>query len=194
VITSDLPILTPTVASVLASNERHLARIHPAGRPIFRAFVAMQAAVGEPVAIVQSRRSDRTQRKYFAQGRTCVNGVWRVVDKDAVVTKSPTAADTAHGCVCRLRELDDATCICAMAIDLAFLIDGRLVGPRPGPGNDSWDGDLDWHGLAVRARDAYALTPGAGFGESRPGALDGWDKGHFELRGWKALKKPLVAA
>ncbi len=195
----DLPILAPPVRSVIASNEHHLARVHPMLRPLVGGLLTAQLVAGVPVGITQSRRSDRFQRGLFAQGRALrmapnSAGVWVVVDPKLVVTKAATGADTAHGCVCHLKDLDDADCTCAMAVDLAFLIDGRFVGPRPGPGNDSYDPDLPWHALAVRARDLFHLRPGAEFGESHPGALDGWDKGHFESPTWRALRAAHPAA
>lgn len=156
----DLPLLHPASDRVAAATARHLARLHPTLRPIAVHFLEQALARGWPMQITESLRSDAYQRGLFERG----------------VSKAKTAIASPHGR--------------GAAFDVAFLVDGKLVGPRPGPGNDSYDRDRPWAGVGAIG-EGLGLTWGGRF---RPIEADGmgWDLGHFELPEWRHLPYPIA--
>lgn len=183
-----LDLTHPASPLVAARSALLLSQCDPRVQDRGRRFLAQALRAGHVLAVVQGRRTDAEQLALFRKGRALLRGVWHVTDPRLVVTRAQTARDSAHGCKCDVgdahRKNDGKGC--AMAFDFAFVLDGVLVGPRPGKGNDSWDADLPWAAVARIAEDCGLLS-GARFGESRPGALDGWDAGHVELPGWRTL-------
>lgn len=163
----------PISETMRARNLAHLRRVHPVVRPYFERFLAAALARGWPLAITQSLRTEADQAKLYALGRTVANGdATDAKPLGSVVTNAATAATTPHGR--------------GAAIDVAFLIDGKLVGPRPGPGNDSWDAELPWDALG-KLGEEMGLVWGGRFRSFS-------DKPHFETTGWKALPFPPVYA
>ena len=182
------PALTFTVsARILASNARHVGRLHPGLRGLADAFLARALTCGIPLAITQSDRTDAYQRGLFAKGRTLPGphaGEPGYPTLGITITNAPSAASSAHGR--------------GGAFDVAVLIDGCLVGPRPGPGNDSYDRDLMIDGvlvwpLLVEIAESIGLVAGGRFKPIGPDGL-GWDLGHFELREWRHLPFPIEYA
>mgnify|MGYP001611986769 CR=1 FL=1 len=182
------PALTFTMsARILSSNARHVGRLHPGLRGLADAFLARSLTCGIPLAITQSDRSDAFQRGLFAKGRTLPGphaGEPGYPTLGITITNAPSAASSAHGR--------------GGAFDVAVLIDGRLVGPRPGPGNDSYDRDLKIDGRSVwmtlkEIAGSIGLVAGATFPPIEADGL-GWDLGHFELREWRHLPFPLEYA
>jgi hypothetical protein len=153
---------------------KHLASLHPRIRPQAQQFMERMAARGTPVALVQGARTPAEQLLLWSKGRDLIDGKWVITDPSRIVTKARTVTSSAHGY--------------ALAFDWAFLLKGDLVGPRPGKGNDSWDPDLPWK-EGARVAIELGLVSGAAFGESAPGALDGWDLGHVELADWRTLAR-----
>ncbi len=192
----DLAITIPASRRVELANEAHLRRLAPDFRPVVGELLSASLAEGWPLGIVQSRRTSKQQLELFLKGRRLIGGQWVIVQTGDVVTKARTVEDTAHGCICGF-EHDDANPDdgCAYAVDLCFLRDGRVVGPTPGKGNDSYDAELPWESVIGRLVDATPdLYWGGHFDESRPGAGDGFDLGHVQARRWRALRADRAAA
>lgn len=185
----DLPLTIPASPRVQAITARRLAQLHPVDcRPRVEAALADALIHGHVLALVQGSRTKADQRRLFAKGRKLEGGRWVVVDRSRVVTNARTLADTAHACVCDPEGTGAGCRGCALAADWAFAVDGELVGPRPGKGNDSWDADLPWKEVAL-ILERHGLVSGMRFGESAPGAMDGFDLGHVEVPEWRRLRR-----
>ena len=185
------PTLTiPAQPRVALATAAHLRRCTPALRPVIAAVMAEALRHGHPLALVQSRRYDHDQIALYAKGRAHdEHGHWVVTDPGAVVTQASTVVDTAHGCTCGVPHDDeDEADGCAHAVDFCFLVDGLVVGPKPGKGNDSFDADMPWIDVG-KIGEAHGLQWGGRFGEHPAGAGNGWDAGHLQLRNWRALRE-----
>jgi hypothetical protein len=177
---ADPAILFPLTEPQRLANERHIARTNALLRSMVRAFLVQAWAHGLPLILTQSRRTDAVQFGYFKIGRENIGGAWVPVPGGHVVTKAATVEGTPHGCVCRQRLKPDADCACACAVDFAFLVDGRIVGPLPGKGNDSFDADLPWPEAG-----AFAKSLGFHWGGDFHGFAD---LGHLEHPQWRDLR------
>lgn len=174
---TDLDLTIPALPRVEAATAAHLARLAPDFRPLAEELLAASLRTGYPLGIVQSRRTKNDQFKLFTQGRTLKRGTWVITDPALVVTYAEDCADSAHGCVCgRVHPEGEG---CARAIDVCFLLDGRVVGPRPGKGNDSWDADLPWLWLGEL---------GESIGCEWGGRFKFADLGHFQQPHWRRLR------
>ena len=183
-----LPLTIPASRRAQAMTQRFLAQLHPEHcRPRVEAALLDALRHGHVLGLVQGSRTRADQLRLYAKGRKLDGGRWRMVDPGRVVTNARKLADTAHACVCDPEGKGAGCRGCALAADWAFLIDGELVGPRPGKGNDSWDLDLPWKEVAL-ILERHELVSGARFGESSPGAMDGFDLGHVEVPGWRELR------
>jgi hypothetical protein len=178
-----LDLTIPATERVALANARHLAACAPDVRPMGEAFLVEMLRLGHPMGFVQSVRLDEDQFILFRKGRQLIRGVWHVVDEDLVVTQARTARESAHGCICGVvHKPGDG---CARALDFCFLIDGKVVGPKPGKGNDSYDLDLPWQ-LAGEVAERIGWQWGGRF--TKPAG----DLGHLQQKNWKALREAAV--
>jgi hypothetical protein len=180
---SDLELTIPALPRVAAANALHLSQCAADARSKFEALLAASLRAGRPLGIVQSRRYDSDQFILFQKGRKFVGRRWVVTDAGLVITNARTAKDSAHGCICGVMHGKDDGC--ARAIDVCFLVDGKVVGPKPGKGNDSYDTELPWTWLGELGE-----SVGLEWGGRFPFA----DLGHFQQPGWRALRDAAAAA
>ncbi len=152
-----------------ARNKVRIARLRPSWRGRALQFLHQCAMAGLDVVVIEVERDDANQLEHFAKGREKRGGRWVKVGK--TVTNARTAAQTPHG---RRGPARDAG---ASAWDYAEF--------RP-DGTWSWD-DASFFARCGAIAESLGFVWGGRFGESKPGAGDGWDAGHIEVPGWDSF-------
>jgi len=170
------PASQPHADSALIRSHRHIDSVRPELRSKAWLVESIMRSKGHEVVAVSSVRTDEDQLKIWRVGREYKDGAWVVVGP--VVTRAQTSADSPHGF--RVKA----------ALDWAFLLGGQLVGPKPGPNNDSWDAELPWavFGAVVESQ---GLRWGGRFKPLDKVTGLGWDAGHSEMENWRTL--PVLA-
>lgn len=153
--------------SIDARNKVRIARFRPSGRGRALQFLNECASAGLDVVVMEVERDDPKQLEHWQKGRRLDGGKWVVVGK--TVTQARTAAETAHG---RRGPRHDAG---AAAFDFA-----KCTGEKTA----DWS-DPEFFRRCGEIGERLGFVWGGRFGESRPGAGDGWDGGHLELPGWR---------
>lgn len=166
---------TSGTSPALIRSERHIASVRQELRAAAHSVVDAMAHRGHQIVAVQGVRTDAEQFAIWRVGRELRDGRWVVVGQTN--TKAMTSYHTPHGETWRA------------ALDFAFLIGGQLVGPKPGPGNDSWDPELPWKTL-VEMAESFGLESGGRFPPIDAKTGLGWDPGHVQLPKWRSLLPP----
>lgn len=169
--TSPLPLMHPLPSAWRRRNDRRIAQLRPELRGLAKAHVERCWRHGLAVVLMPPVRTDADQAKLYAKGRVFVRGLWHVEDPTQVVTDALTSDSTPHGERWRA------------AYDIAFLVEGELVAPKPGPDNDSWDGPWE---LAGALGEEVGLEWG---GRWRTATFPDGDRPHFQIPNWRALPR-----
>lgn len=159
--------------SIDARNKVRLARLRPSWRGRALQFLSECATAGLDVVVLRVETTDAEQFALFQQGRREVNGKWVKIGK--TVTNAKDASETAHG---RRGPKHDAG---SSALDFARCVNEKTA---------DWS-DPEFFRKCGAIGERLGFVWGGRFGESRPGAGDGWDGGHLEAAGWKSY--PLLS-